>query len=187
MSQFFQSILWCAAGVIGTVVIIKLFKTKSSDGRRAPQPITRISNSHEPIKVVPYPSGSAKEAFLANVSNMAPLFDALNKGEEFNENVNDAIIEINNIDLMNLWTKICNDHKAIIRILASWGIKKEDEIKFYPQNHHIDRYKTNTGQPIKFDQTYKVLEPCWIWTSVNKDGSHIKTVIKKSIAADEKN
>lgn len=184
ISPLIQNILWCAAGIIGAIVIIKLLKKPTPEKpvpTLMPQPEVPVI-AEEPISVIQHPQGNAKEAFLANIKKLAPLFDCLNNGSKFSGTVNDAIIEINNKELMNLWTKICNNHKAVLRVLAMWGIKREDEIQFQAQKHHIERYDLTEGQSISLGKTYKMIYPCWIYTSINSNGVAQKSVAIKGLA-----
>lgn len=187
MSPLIQNLLWFAIGVVGTVAAMKLIR-KLPPGRGgdtdAPTPITIPEKPYKApsISVIQHPVGSAKDAFLINVSNLAPLFDSLNKGVKFNEAVNDAIIEINNQELMDIWVKISKDHKAVLRILSMWGIRREDEIQFQTQSHHIERYGTLDGNTVKSGKTYKVVSPCWIYTRQDENGKSQKSVIIKGQA-----
>lgn len=187
MNPIFQNLLWFAVGIVGAVAVIKLIrKQPPRPGGDTNGPITDLipdKNDNAPIiSVTQYPHGSAKDAFLINVSNLAPLFDSLNKGVKFNEAINDAIIEINNQELMEIWVKISKDHKAVLRILSMWGIRREDEIQFQPQSYHIERYDTLDGNAIVSGKTYKVVSPCWIYTRYDENGKSIKSVIIKGKA-----
>lgn len=189
MSPIVQNILWCVVGVFGGLVIAKLVRKTPppSPVPEPPQPPIEGDSINQPvtgtvIEVIQHPKGSAKDAFLANVKNLVPLFEALNKGEKFNEAVTDAIIEINNNELMNIWVKICKDSKAVIRIFASWGIRREDEVQFHPQKHHFERYYLRDGQSMSESKNYKVLSPCWIYTFTDKDGATQKEVVIKGVA-----
>lgn len=187
MSPLIQNLLWFAAGVVVTVAVMRLIrKQPPSPGGDTNGLITDTipdKNDNAPIiSVTQCPHGSAKDAFLINVPNLAPLFDSLNKGIKFNEAINDAIIEINNQELMEIWVKISKDHKAVLRILSMWGIRREDEIQFQPQSYHIERYDTLDGNAIVSDKTYKVVSPCWIYTRHDKNGKSKKSVIIKGQA-----
>lgn len=194
MTPIIQNVIWCVVGVFGGLIIAKLIRTKTPQSqeptaiKKTLQPVkeekTKQYRDDQPIDVIRHPEGSAKDAFIANVKNLTPLFEALNKGDKFSEVVNDAIIEINNNELMNIWVKICKDPKAIIRIFASWGLRCEDEVKFQPQKHHFERYNLNNGQSITEGKNYKVLSPCWIYTFIDKDGATHKDVIIKGEAAE---
>lgn len=189
MTPIVQNIIWCLVGVFGGLVIARLIRKTASplQDHQLPQspkegePMTQLI-THNAINVIQYPNGSAKEAFLANVKNLTPLFDTLNKGGKFNEAVNDAIIEINNNELMNIWVKICKNPNAVLRIFASWGIRREDEVQFQPQKHHFERYKLHNGQSIIEGNNYKVLSPCWIYTFIDNDGVIHKEVVIKGVA-----
>lgn len=191
MTSIVQNIIWCVVGVFGGLVIAKLIR-KTPPTSHDPQ-LPQSSLGTKPIKqpmstqvidVIQCPNGSAKEAFLANVKNLAPLFEALDKGEKFDETITDAIIEINNNDLMNIWVKICKNPNAVLRILASWGIRREDEVQFKPQKHHFERYKLNNGQSLIEGYNYKVLSPCWIYTFIDNDGATHKEVVIKGVAVE---
>lgn len=191
MTPIVQNIIWCVVGVFGGLVIAKLIRKTLPPSKEPQQPQFPIEEktitqpmANKAIDVIQCPNGSAKKAFLANVMNLAPLFESLNKGEKFNETVNDAIIEINNNELMNIWVKICKDPKAIIRIFASWGIRCEDEVQFQPQKHHFERYKLPNGQSIIEGNNYKVLSPCWIYTFIDNDGTTHKDVVIKGVATE---
>lgn len=189
MTPIVQNIIWCVVGVLGGLVIAKLIRKEppAIQNPQPPQPpmesesITKIKTNHA-IDVKQHPNGSAKEAFLANVKNLTSLFETLNKGEKFSETVNDAIIEINNNELMNIWVKICKNPNAVIRIFASWGIRREDEVQFQSQKYHFERYKLYNGQSIIEGNNYKVLSPCWIYTFIDKDGATHKEVVVKGVA-----
>ncbi len=186
VSLLIQNILWCAAGIVGAVFVTKLIRRKPdskpiTDAPAKPR-IPRSTDNTDVINVIHHPEGSAKDAFVANIANFTSLFEALNTGAKLSEAINDAVIEINNKDLMEMWVKICKDHKAILRILAMWGIKREDEIQFQAQKHHVDRYMLIQGQVINLNKVYKVITPCWIYTSTDNNGIVHKSVAIKGLA-----
>lgn len=149
MNISIQSIFWCVVAIICIIVIVKVLKQRhhvensTAKYEKSLDVVCTDENNISPIDVVRHPNGSAREALLANIGPLTPLFEALNDGEIFNDVVNDAIVKISNEELMNLWVKICNNRSAIIRVLASWGIRREDEIQFQPQKHHF--FKIQNG------------------------------------------
>lgn len=187
MNPIFQNLFWFAIGIVGSVVVIKLIRKKprhpeSETGCQTPIYMSRENTTASSLTVIPHPQGNAKDAFVINVSNLGPLFDSLNKGLKFNEAINDGIIEINNQELMNIWIKISKDHKAVLRILSMWGIRREDEIQFQAQSYHIERYDTLDGNSIQSGKTYKVVSPCWIYTCHDENGKTQKSVLIKGQA-----
>lgn len=187
MSPVIQNILWFAVGIVGVIAVTKLI------GKRKRQPIDEQDNTETSpiegcidkataISVTQHPQGSAKEAFLRNISNLDPLFDSLNNNVKFNEVINDAIIEINNQELMDIWVKISKNPNAVMRILSMWGIRREDEIQFMTQSYHLNRYDTIDGQALELGKTYKVISRCWIYTHYDENGRSIKSVILKGKA-----
>lgn len=187
MSPVIQNLLWFALGVVGAITALKLIRkrpTSCDADINAPttDPIMAESDKAPVISVTQHPDGRAKDAFLINVPNLAPLFDSLNKGVKFDEAINDAIIEINNQELMQIWVKISKDHKAVLRILSMWGIRREDEIQFQAQSYHIERYDTLEGKSIEYGKTYRVVSSCWIYTRQDENGKSQKSVIIKGQA-----
>lgn len=135
------------------------------------------------LSVIPHPAGSAREALLANLIGLQPLFTALEQNMTPMPEVSDAIIEINNPELMALWVKISKNPESIKRVFAMWGIKKEDEMQFQTQPHHKERYQTSDGGVPEDGAIYKVTSPCWILTETDKRGVSSKSVIFKGRAA----
>ena len=181
IEDMLYNLLWFGAGVCATLIATKLKKTDSkatADNEDKPQP--RILPEPKVIQVAKHPQGTAKEAFIANVSKFTQLFESLSKDENPPSQINEIIVGINNKELMDIWSKIHKNNAAILRILAMWGIRKEDEMKFLAQPYHLERYDViNDSSTIIEGMNYTVLSPCWLLTITNENGIGVKQVVKK--------
>lgn len=183
MSPTLVNILYFLLGATFTLLSLVIIRRKSirrrsdSVSTQSPLPCARS------LCVTPHPAGSAREALLANLIGLQPLFTALEQNLTPIPEISDAIIEINNPELMALWVKISKNPESIKRVFAMWGIKKEDEMQFQTQPHHKERYQTSDGGVPEDGAIYKVTSPCWILTETDKRGVSSKSVIFKGRAA----
>lgn len=181
IEDMLYNLLWFGAGVCATLIATKLRKAEpqaTADNEDRTQ--SKTLPEPKAIQVSKHPQGTAKEAFIANVGKFIQLFESLSKDESAPAQVNEIIVSINNRELMDIWSRIHKNNAAILRILAMWGIRKEDEMKFLAQPYHLERYDViNDSSTLIEGMNYKVLSPCWLLTITNENGVGTKQVVKK--------
>ncbi len=173
MTSILLNILFFLLGVVVTLFALAIVKRN----RRRGVAIEPAYQSRIPVSI--HSRGTAREAFMANIDSLSPLLRSLESEQPVPSVINDAIIEINNQELMAIWVRIASSPSAVRRILAMWGIKMETEIKFRTLPHHLDRYVTDDGGQPQSGHTYSVTSPCWILTDRDNEGRILQKVILK--------
>lgn len=176
MSPIIQNILWCIAGVVGAVVIVKL--VQSGKGPEPlpptpPQPPTEDTDITDgPINP---PVQSAKEAFLSNILKFINILPQLN-GSLNVESWSEQIVDINNAQLTALWKRCLKDTSVWKQMLSSWGLRQDTCKSFTYLEKYANMYDTADKSEPEVGSRYRVIDGCWILTDNN---SGDKRVIKK--------
>lgn len=125
---------------------------------------------------------SAKEIF---VSNYAAFSDLLMLTQDANnERVTkweQAIASIpNSSDLQAEFAKYKNNLETWIKLLQSWGLKKDGCKQYSGILVDLNRYNLMNNEQIDEDANYTVISPCWtIWIDVN--GTMTEKIVSKGI------
>lgn len=176
-----STFLWI--GGLAAVAIWGIYTIKSSKSQPSKIPHRPVPNTHSkdcvPKTAKPINQMAAKSAFLKHVNQFAPRLNSLCDGTYKGSDWVDEIIEINDQDLIELWKKIHNESKAILRVLSGWGLKPEMCMSFVCMETHKNLYATANGLPMEIGKTYNVTKQCWILTTANAEGKNIKSVLVK--------
>lgn len=133
--------------------------------------------SSDPISVNPVRTGSAKEAFLKNLKGFLPLLDNLITDTYDKALWSEAMVSIDNKELLELWRKALVKPKVWLNLLASWGLSYDACMEFVAIAGREELYQTKDNSPLIVGKKYKVLSNAWILTS--NEGK--KSIIKKGI------
>ena len=134
---------------------------------------------NKPISVKPIPTGPAKDAFLKNIDSFVPYLDGLLSGTIDKTLWSEAIVSINNQELLDLWRKAVTNPRVWVNVIASWGISSDKCMEFVAIDGRNDLYETMNKSPLIVGKKYKVATYAWIQT--NMDGK--KSIIKKGIVS----
>ena len=158
-----------------TAVAIVVYLVKKVRGKKR-----LVSNNEKDIvsrsistPTIPQPSKprmvqkSARVAFIENIDRFNNLFPTLVDGTFNASEWTDLIIDINNDELTQIWTKVHKSVDSWVRILASWGVKSDNCNMFKAMEHHKSMYKLSTGDELEVCCSYKVMQGCWIITTEN--------------------
>lgn len=127
---------------------------------------------------------SAKTIFILNHKVFCDLLVYLDSNPISDEYISQWEQRIeslpNSSDLLLVFNKYKNDFSAWIKLLLSWGLKK-DGCKQYPGLLvNLDQYNLADNNQINQSANYQVISPCWtIWVEQNR----IKTekIVSKGI------
>lgn len=183
MSPLVQNILWCAAGIVGVLVVIKLFSkrpTKNDDTHVSDHNASNSSDNPKLIQKkvyeVPEPQ-SAKDAFLCNVDKFGSILPQLNDSLNI-ESWTEQIVDINNPQLTALWQRCLKNVAVWKQMLSSWGLRQDTCKSFTYLDKYANMYETADGCDPEVDCKYRVVDGCWILTD---DSTGNKRVIKKGV------
>ena len=118
----------------------------------------------------------AQKAFLDNLPVLMPFFKGVSEIQIDKQGLTDAIIGINNDDLIALWNVTLNRPELFINQMAAWGIKADTCLNFVALDKHKAMYSTEDGTELILGERYNVASACWILTT--DEG---KRVVKKGI------
>lgn len=165
---------WCLFGAAALAAIGYYKKIQDvKQGNSTENPSKPTATFKENINMA-----AAQKAFLTNLHKFVPL---LNDSKIDSNKWSDAVIDINDDDLMALWYKMVNRPDLWVNQMASWGLKQERCEAFTAMDKHIQLYATANGTEITLGQKYIVKSPCWLLTSQDENGRVIKKVVKKGI------
>lgn len=158
--------------IIAKKVIDKVKTGPGDDENRLEPPIEPIPSQKVVIKPVT-PSKSAKVTFLENLNRFKSLLPTLCDGTFKSSDWTDTIIDINNGELTQYWSKAHTSVDAWLRLLASWGLKPDNCTSFKAMEVHKKMYSTKDGADIVLGQSYTVIQKCWVQTDSNNQSKVI--------------
>lgn len=176
-----STIFWIAGGIaIGAGVMYKLCKngkkpkTGSPTEPVAPIATTLATPSFKPNLI------KAKKAFLDHLSDFSHLLPTLKDGND-TQKWTEAIVTINDQDLTGLWKSFVQkpDFKTKwLQLLASWQVRCDTCKSFTCMtNDNKAAYRLPDGSNLTMEVKYKVVSPCWVFTSEDKEGNTSKKII----------
>lgn len=127
---------------------------------------------------------SAKTIFILNNQVFCDLLTSINSYTINNEYISQWEQRIaslpNSSDLLLVFNKYKNNFSAWIKLLLSWGLKK-DGCKQYPGLLvNLDRYNLAENNQINLSANYQVISPCWtIW--IDQNGIKTEKIVSKGI------
>lgn len=127
---------------------------------------------------------SAKTIFILNHHVFSDLLVSIDTKTMNNEYISQWEQRINSLsnssDLLLVFNKYKNDFSAWIKLLLSWGLKK-DGCKQYPGLLvNLDRYNLAENNRINPSANYQVISPCWtIW--IEQNGIKTEKIVSKGI------
>ena len=127
---------------------------------------------------------SAKAIFILNHYAFSDLLASIDTNTINNEYISQWEQRIdslpNSSDLLLVFNKYKNDFSAWIKLLLSWGLKK-DGCKQYPGLLlNLDRYNLADNYQINQSANYQVISPCWtIW--IDQNGIKTEKIVSKGI------
>lgn len=122
--------------------------------------------------------GSAKDAFINNLSLFVPHLNSLLGNDYKEETWTDFIIDINNEELTKLWKRVHSRPEAMLRLLASWGICPDRCMEFVASKAECDNYDLADGGYITQGKPYVVVSNCWIYTTTENNQTIKKVILK---------
>lgn len=122
----------------------------------------------------------AQRAFVENFDKLSRYFSGATQIKIDKEGLTDAIISINNEDLIAIWKKMANRPDLWINQMAAWGVKPDLCQSFVAMEKHKAQYMTTDNSELVLGEKYMVTSACWILTT-NEDGKSVKKVVKKGI------
>ncbi len=188
MNPLVQNVLWCIAGIVGVVCVIKLLNRNGQQERPGDTQNTKLQpdsckiHSTPPVPLVPDGKNeitklSAKEAFLCNVEKFKSILPQLNNRLNIAA-WSEQIVDINNPQLIELW-KSCLTNVAIWKqMLSSWGLRQDTCKTFTYLNKYANIYDMADGSAPEDGCKYRVIDGCWILTN---DNNGEKRVIRKGL------
>lgn len=164
--------------IVALLLLLLLFylvgKKRVGSAEKQPTPI--------PSPFKPNPSTpKAKQAFLNNIDRLVPFFSGVKDITIDKNGLTDAIIDINDDDLLALWHQTMNNPKMWITLMASFGLSADARTVFVAMDIHKTMYTTNDGSEIQLGLRYSVISACWILTTTDEDGRSVKKVVKKGM------
>jgi hypothetical protein len=179
----------------GVVIIAKFLSNKKKDDEPIKPATPKVKqqeihgNSSKVVATTPTPQimkenfdkiTSAKDAFIKNISNFAPLLPTLRA----NMNAQDwkeAIVATQNMPLLQLWKQLQNKSEAWETVLQTWGIKCEDCSSFTAIQAYKDMYRLEDGSDVVIGNKYHVKQPCWVLTTYNVNDKAVKHIVSVGI------
>ena len=179
----------------GVVIIAKFLSNKNKDDEPIKPATPKVKqqeihgNSRKVVATTPTPQimkenfdkiTSAKDAFIKNISNFAPLLPTLRA----NMNAQDwkeAIVATQNMPLLQLWKQLQNKSEAWETVLQTWGIKCEDCSSFTAIQAYKDMYRLEDGSDVVIGNKYHVKQPCWVLTTYNVNDKAVKHIVSVGI------
>ena len=114
---------------------------------------------------------------LKNLKGFLPLLDTLITDTYDKALWSEAMVSIDNKELLELWRKALVKPKVWLNLLASWGLSYDACMEFVAIAGREELYQTKDNSPLIVGKKYKVLSNAWILTS--NEGK--KSIIKKGI------
>ncbi|MBR6847418.1 MAG: hypothetical protein IKM74_04735 [Bacteroidales bacterium] len=166
---------FAATAVIGLAAyaFYRIGKKKTSDTPKNENPASKTIKSN-PNTI------QAQQAFLKNLNRLLPFFSGVSEIKIDTEGLTDAIITINDEDLIAFWKKMVNRPDLWLSQMAAWGVKPDLCQSFVAMEKHKAQYMTTDNSELVLGEKYTVTSACWILTT-NEDGKIIKKVVKKGI------
>lgn len=143
------------------------------------KPVEKNDVSEKYIKSNPN-TIQAQRAFVENFDKLSPYFSGAIQIKIDKEGLTDAIISINNEDLIAIWKKMADRPELWINQMAAWGVKPDLCQSFVAMEKHKAQYMTTNNSELVLGEKYTVTSACWILTT-DKDGKSVKKVVKKGI------
>lgn len=183
------SSLICIGGGVAIGIVGLAFLAKKIYNKKPPK--DSLKSEKEQIwsilskEISPNPNLiKAKKAFINHLDEFTSLLPSLQSGADMNK-WTEAIVNINDKDLTSLWANCVKtkDFKMKwLQLLASWQIKS-DTCKSFTcvSNGNMVAYSLPDGSPIEMNQKYKVISPCWVFTSEDDYGKSVKRIIMKGV------
>lgn len=122
----------------------------------------------------------AQRAFVENLDKLLPYLSGVTDIKIDKQGLTDAIININNEDLVAIWKKMVDRPDLWINQMAAWGVKPDLCQSFVAMEKHKAQYLTTDNSELVLGEKYTVTSACWILTT-NEDGKSVKKVVKKGI------
>lgn len=171
-----STFLWIVGGVVAAGTIYMLGK---KSGQKKTDYVTEpVTPDPKPVvtKVSKPNLIKAKKAFLDNLSAFSSLLPN-NDTQKWTE----AIVTVNDPDLTELWKKYVqmSDFKIKwMQLLASWQVRCDTCRSFTCiTNDNKAAYRLPDGSNLSMEEKYKVVSPCWVYTSEDKEGNTTKSII----------
>lgn len=122
----------------------------------------------------------AKKAFLDNLPKFMPYFSGVSEIIVDRDGMSDAVVDLNDDDLIALWNQTKDNPKMWINQMAAFGVSADSRTEFVAMNKHKEMYSLEGGGEIQEGIRYKVLSACWIQTLSELEKT-VKKVVKKGI------
>ena len=120
----------------------------------------------------------AQRAFMENIDKLLPYHSGVTEIQIDKQGLTDAIIGINNEDLIAIWEKLADRPDLWLNQMAAWGVKPEFCLSFVAMEKHKALYDTADKSELELGEIYVVTSACWILTT-NEDDRTIKKIVKK--------
>ena len=169
--------------VIAALVVYALYYYGKKNAKNT---IPATPNPTRPNPIKPNPSTpQAKKAFISNIDKLMPFFSGVEEISVNNDGLTDAIIDINDQDLIALWYQFKDRKDLWLNQMAAFGVAPDACKEFVAVERHKERYTTVNGSEIQNGQKYIVLSSCWLFTTIENEKT-VKKVIKKGIEEEKK-
>lgn len=165
-----------AASAYVFYLVGKRSHTKSSTSESVPDP----SLASKVFKANPS-TIQAQQAFIDNLDKILPFFSGVSSIQIDRDGLTDAIIDINDEDLVSLWRRMIDRPELWINQMAAWGVKPESCISFVAMPKHQEMYSVSDGTNVELGKKYLVKSACWVRTITKQDGSVAKEIVRKGI------
>jgi len=193
MTPLIQNLLWFAAGVCVTLIIVRLTKsggktkkddsqtlagvsqTLGNDGIQLPSINGSMNKGNSRTVVDGGMIQSAKEAFLSNIERFIPLLSQID-GTVDEKLWTEQILNINNAQLIEIWNKCSKNFNIWKMTISAWGLRQDTCKSFTYLSKYSNMYELSDREEPTEYQKYKVLTGCWVLTDCV---SGEKTVVKK--------
>lgn len=185
------SLLWIAGAIVITGAFFWVKKRKKAE---QPDGNTGGGTERPPLPPDPEPEDSAKKvnpnpikakkAFIAHLSDFSKNLAALKESFDV-KSWTETIIDVNDPDLTGLWEKYVAAGNTPVKwrqLIASWQVKS-DTCKSFTcvTNDNMSAYCLPDGGKLTIGVKYKVISPCWVYTSEDNQGNVKKQIVVKGI------
>ena len=117
----------------------------------------------------------AQRAFIENLDKLLPYFSGATEIKVDKQGLTDAIIGINNEDLIAIWKKMADRPELWINQMAAWGVKPDLCQSFVAMEKHKAQYIASDNSELELGERYVVTSACWIHTT----NEGVKKIVKK--------